>query len=108
MLRRHHYLNATLTQLQELLPSTDTRVHSRAQLKISEHPVEVTTAQQDHQQSASKRAPCRSTGHTAARMTYKQCKQEGSRYCLQWQELSVQQLFLDWMHKPEQWEAFIG
>ena len=110
MLRRHHHLTARITSLQKLhkqLPSAGSQVHTRAK---PEHLVGMILHQQE-QQAASKGAACSSgmsEGCKVAGRSYRQCKQEGSRYGRQWEELRRQHLFLHWTHKPEQLEVFTG
>lgn len=66
---------------------------------------------QQEQQSVSRGAtqPCSSgapEGCKGAGRNYRQCKQVGSGYSRQWQELRRQQLFSNWMHKPEHLQDF--
>ena len=69
-------------------------------------------ADQQEQQSASRGAtqPCSSgipQQYQRVGRSYWQCKQEGGRYSRQWQELRSQQLFSNWMPKPEHLQEFI-
>lgn len=107
MLRRHRQLRAKLSDMQKLheqLLSADSPVHSHSKLMTLGHPSSMTC----DQQSASRAAPSDENGGQEAGRTYRQCKHEGRLYSRQWHELSRQQLFSDWMHKPEGLEGFAG
>lgn len=119
----------------KLLPNVDSQVRSHTRQMSSHYPSGMTLGQQSaglmvserlcgikpnqhwqqqqQQQSVSTAAAQPgSSGMTEGceggrSRSYWHCKQVGSGYGRQWQELRKQQLFSDWMYKPEQLEDFI-
>lgn len=89
----------------------DQREQQSIEPMASEHPRGPARDLQE-QQSASRGATqgcssglpeeCQGAGRS-----YRQCKQEGSGYSRQWQQLRRHHLFITWMHKPEHLQDFI-